>query len=372
MSSPIIVNIDDHEPARYARHRILESAGYKVYDGATGQAAFELVQHHKPSLVLLDVHLPDINGLEVCKRLKAGPQASSIVVLQISASAVSGRQARLALDNGADGYLTEPLDPDVLVATVRALMRLRAAERELALTNQRLEKIILQLERSNADLRQFARLASHDLREPLRSMQDFVGLLVKQTQGQLNQSALNHVESIQVGAKRVEALLDSILVLSEIGENPLSIGPVDLTQVVNEAVDNLRHQINDSGTEIDFRGFLSTLPPVAGDATQLVRVVQNLVSNAIKYRPSGPFRVLIECETTPGQCNLSVTDNGVGIPEEALERVFELFSHLHEETPGTGIGLAVCRRIVDLHGGTIQAQALEEGGTRVMVSLPTI
>ena len=102
----VIVNVDDNEPSRYAKHRILESAGYRVYDAATGQSALDLAQHYKPALVLCDVHLPDINGLEVCKRLKSGPQAASILVLQISASDLTGKHVRTALNNGADGYLT--------------------------------------------------------------------------------------------------------------------------------------------------------------------------------------------------------------------------------------------------------------------------
>lgn len=373
MTSPtVLVNIDDHEPARYARRRILESAGYKVYDGGTGKAAIELVQHYHPALILLDVHLPDMNGLEVCKLLKTGPQAGSLLVLQISASAISGRQARAALDNGADAYLTDPVDPDVLVATVRALVRLRSAERDLAITNQRLEKIIRQLERSNNDLRQFARLASHDLKEPLHSIQTFTSLLVQQGKGQLNQASLNHTESIDNCARRMESLLDGILALSEVGEHALHIAPVDLGQVVDEAIHSLSGQVKESGTRIEFRGlFLAKLPVVEGDATQLVRVMQNLVSNAIKHRKEKQVRVEIDCEAGPtGETLLSVSDNGPGVPDQQREQIFELFSPLHVQTPGTGIGLAICRRIVDLHGGKIWAETPAGGGTRIVISLP--
>jgi len=122
----VLINVDDHDAARYARSRILASAGFRVHDASNGEETLALAQKHQPDLILLDVHLPDLNGIEVCRRLKA-QQDTSIMVLQISASAISAAHAKEALDAGADAYLMEPVDPDVLVATVKALLRLHRA-----------------------------------------------------------------------------------------------------------------------------------------------------------------------------------------------------------------------------------------------------
>jgi DNA-binding response OmpR family regulator len=122
MSSPIILNVDDNEPARYARSWILQTAEFEVHEAGTGKESLEKVAAVRPDVVLLDVHLPDANGIEICKRLKSDPDNASLLVIQISASAVTAPPVTAALNSGPDMYLMEPVDPDVLIATVRALL----------------------------------------------------------------------------------------------------------------------------------------------------------------------------------------------------------------------------------------------------------
>src|SRR3954467_6130387 len=137
MAAPVtILNVDDNEPGRYAKGRVLSRAGFTVYEAATGGDALSFIARQTPDLVLLDINLPDVSGIEVCRQVKSGPSGASTIVLQISATAVSPPHATAALDNGADAYLTEPVDPDVLVATVNALLRVRKAERELSAANE--------------------------------------------------------------------------------------------------------------------------------------------------------------------------------------------------------------------------------------------
>ncbi|HEX7363501.1 MAG TPA: response regulator, partial [Bryobacteraceae bacterium] len=188
----VIINVDDNEPSRYVRSRILVHAGFTVHEAATGAEAVRLIEQ-KPDLVLLDVHLPDVNGIELCRRIKAAPENASVIVLQISASATTAPHAVSALESGADGYLTEPVDPDVLVATVRSLLRLRKAERELLAANERLQVLNRELRRSNEDLQQFAFAASHDLQEPLRSITSFASLLERAAREKLSAAELQYL-----------------------------------------------------------------------------------------------------------------------------------------------------------------------------------
>src|SRR5580700_7334910 len=135
----MILNVDDHEAGRYAKSRVMKLAGYQVAEAGTGRRAIELIASLRPDLVMLDVNLPDISGLEVCRLVRADPESSSIPILQISASAITTTDRVDGLDNGADAYLIEPVDSDVLVATVRALLRMRKAEVELAAANKALQ-----------------------------------------------------------------------------------------------------------------------------------------------------------------------------------------------------------------------------------------
>jgi DNA-binding response OmpR family regulator len=284
MSDPaVIINVDDNEPSRYVRSRILVRAGFRVHDAATGAEAVRLIAEQKPHLVLLDVHLPDVHGIELCRRIKSAPENASVIVLQISASATTAPHAVSALESGADGYLTEPVDPDVLVATVRSLLRLRKAERELLAANQRLQVLNDELRRSNEDLQQFAFAASHDLQEPLRNITSFASLLERAARQKLSAAELQYLTFISDGARRMRALIDDLLVYSQAGSEPASRQIVDLNVVLSWALENLREGIKSSGAVIHS----CTLPCVSGDEPQLGHVFQNLIGNAIKYARPG-------------------------------------------------------------------------------------
>src|SRR5687767_8876994 len=171
-ASASLLNVDDFEPGRYARTRLLQQAGYTVFEASNGTDGLALVRRKRPALVLLDVNLPDISGLEVCRQIKQDSETSSTMVLQISASAIAPSDWVSALDTGADTYLVEPVPPPVLLATVRALLRIGHAERALQKANS-------ELARSNEDLAAFATIASHDLQEPLRTINTMTSLLVR-------------------------------------------------------------------------------------------------------------------------------------------------------------------------------------------------
>jgi two-component system sensor histidine kinase/response regulator len=373
----IILNVDDSEPARYARSRVLKTAGFEVHEASTGEESLEKIASLRPDMVLLDVHLPDANGIEICRELKSNPEYASLLIIQVSASALTAPHATAALNSGADMYLMEPVDPDVLIATVRALLRVRKAERELAkanlalqAANNRLEALNEELLRSNGDLQQFAFVASHDLQEPLRTVTTFVQLLENSIGDRFSAEEAMYFKHVLDGAERMRLLINDVLAYSQAGRDPHDkLGNLDLGRAVDHAIQNLGEQIRETGAQI----IVNPLPLVHGDFTQLANLFQNLISNSLKYRREDiPLSVEISAKrSSPTEWTIQVRDNGIGIPSQYREQVFIPFKRLHgRNIPGTGIGLAVCKRIVEMHNGRIWLDAAEEQGASFHLTLP--
>jgi len=376
-STAVIVNVDDNEPARYARSRILKTAGFAVHEASTAKESVEMIAALRPDLVLLDVHLPDANGIEICRELKSNPANASLLIIQISASALTAPHATAALNSGADMYLMEPVDSDVLIATVRALLRVRKAERDLAKANlalqsanDRLEAVNEELRRSNGDLQQFAFVASHDLQEPLRAVTTFVQLMESSIGDRLSAEEAMYFKHVLDGAERMRHLINDVLAYSQAGRDQgEKLGDIDLAIAVTRALENMRDRIRETGARIT----VNALPFVHGNLTQFVNLFQNLISNSIKYRRSD-LALAVEISATrasPAEWLVHVRDNGIGISPQYHEQVFVPFKRLHgRDIPGTGIGLALCKRIVEMHNGRIWLDSEEKKGACFHFTLP--
>jgi len=218
-----------------------------------------------------------------------------------------------------------------------------------------------ELARSNAELEQFAYAASHDLQEPLRMVASYVGLLGKRYRGRLDQDADDFIEFAVDGAKRMQELIEDLLAYSRVGTRAKAFKPTDCNRVVDEVIQNLRVLITEQAALVT----RDELPRVNADHTQLVQLMQNLVGNAIKFRREEPPCVHVTAEKQGPQWLFSVEDNGIGIDPKYNDRVFAIFQRLHtrKEYPGTGIGLAICRRIVERHGGRIWFESKPGNGT---------
>jgi light-regulated signal transduction histidine kinase (bacteriophytochrome) len=226
-----------------------------------------------------------------------------------------------------------------------------------------------ELARSNTDLQQFASVVSHDLQEPLRTVGGFVQLLQKKYKNQLDAEADQFIEFAVDGAKRMETLIRDLLAYARVGSRGLEVAPTDAAVALRQAINNLSTSIQETAAEITH----GKLPTVRADAGQLVQLFQNLIGNALKFHGEAPPKIHIDACRKDNHWQFSVRDNGIGIAPESLDRIFLIFERLHARTqyPGTGIGLAICKRIVDRHGGRIWVESQPGQGATFSFTLPT-
>ena len=231
------------------------------------------------------------------------------------------------------------------------------------------ERLILELERSNRELEQFAYIASHDLQEPLRMVSNYVQLLARRYIGKLDTQADQFINFAEEGAMRMQKLIEALLAYSRIVTHGADFASVNMDEVFVSAVSNFSLAIRESRAVVS----KDALPVVSGDESQLMQLLQNLIGNAIKFRkPDVPLKVHVSVQGKGHEWVFSISDNGIGIKPQYFDRIFLIFQRLHTrvEYPGTGIGLAVCKRIIERHRGRIWVQSTPGEGTTFFFSIP--
>ncbi|WP_432986196.1 sensor histidine kinase [Dactylosporangium sp. CA-233914] len=261
-------------------------------------------------------------------------------------------------------------DVDTMRRRINAdLTDVQEARRLVEEANRMLEQQAAELTRSNRDLEQFAYVASHDLQEPLRKVASFCQLLQRRYSGQLDERADQYIGFAVDGAQRMQRLINDLLAFSRIGRLTSGFTEVDLNKVVQDAAAQFDAQREATDAEIIFTG----LPSVRGEEPLLGALFSNLIGNAIKFRrPDVPPRIVIDSQAGEGEYEISVEDNGIGIEPEFADKVFVIFQRLHakETYPGTGIGLAIAKKIVEYHGGRIWIDPDHREGTLLRFTLP--
>jgi PAS domain S-box-containing protein len=231
-----------------------------------------------------------------------------------------------------------------------------------------LQRTTAELARSNKDLEQFASVASHDLQEPLRAVIGFVQLLQQKYKNQLGAEADQFIEFAVDGGRQMETLIRDLLAYARVGSQAKELAPTDAGAALRQALGNLSTRIHETAAEIT----CGELPTIRADSVQLVQLFQNLVGNALKFRAEEPPRIRVDASRNENHWLFTVRDNGIGIAQDSLERVFSIFERLHTRTqyPGTGIGLAICKKIVDRHGGTIWVESQPGQGAVFYFTMP--
>lgn len=283
-------------------------------------------------------------------------------------SGMSHRGGELQLLAAAFDEMANSLEQRV-AERQRAEIRLKSLNEEL---EQKVSARTRELQRSNEELEEFAYAASHDLQEPLRMIAGHLQLLERRYKGKLGEDADEFIHYAVDGAKRMDQLIVDLLAYSRVGTHGQAFAEVDLNQVIARARDNLTLRIEEAKAAV----IAEPLPKVQGDTIQLTQLFQNLMGNAIKFRGDHPPVVDISCHPYAQDpqrfWTFAVKDNGIGIESQYFDRIFQIFQRLHtrEEFPGTGIGLSICKRIVDRHGGKIWLESAPGQGTTFFFTLP--
>jgi PAS domain S-box-containing protein len=489
--STLILNVDDNDGARYAKNRILQGAGFEVVEATNGTDALEMVRRLAPALVLLDVKLPDINGLEVCRRIKANPDSSMVLVLQTSA-ALTGRADKIrGLEGGADNYLAAPIEADELIANVNALLRMRQTQVELRESEERFRQItdniddvfwmftvpdgrleyvspaysaiwgssadslrehpdnwleavhpddrariagrwsrladaphyddefriegpdgrthwvrdrlypvrdargdVYRVARVTSDItarkemeallraadrnkNQFLATLAHELRNPLSPIRNAAALLgaTGEASGE-RQARAREVITRQVD--HLAHLVDDLLDVARISEGKIVLrtDEVDLGAVIAQAIETANPLITARGHRLSVQ-----LPEqqvwVMGDSVRLAQSIGNLLHNAAKFTPAGGEIGVTVAQSANNRVQISVRDNGIGIAEDNLPRIFSMFAQVDvppDRAPeGLGIGLSLVSHLIELHGGHLSATSAGIGmGSTFTIDLPLL
>lgn len=304
--------------------------------------------------------LDDAAGEET--RLKAA-QKAILNVLDDSAE----EKTRLADTQRAAINILEDFDIEKKkVEQVNVALRNEVAERARA--EETIKQYADKLERSNTDLAHFAYAASHDLREPLRMVSSFMALVRESCREKLNPEEAQYIAFAEDGALRMQAMIDALLTYSKVGRDDRPMEPLESGDLVNEAISNLGVAIQEASAQIE----VGNLPRITGNKIELVCVFQNLLANAIKFRKEKPPAVAVSAERKGNQWRFTVRDRGIGIDPRYFDRIFKMFQRLHGvgEYTGTGLGLALVKKIVDRHGGNVSVESEPGRGSAFHFTLP--
>jgi signal transduction histidine kinase len=346
--------------------RALSKGGFEVSAIIVqDEAAFADALHKDlPEIVLADYNLPNWKGMEALNVLRR--EGLDIPMILVS-GALGDVTAVECIRQGATDYVLK----DGLARLPEVVRRALREKYERTLRHKAetdLAKKVDELARSNADLEQFAYVASHDLQEPLRMVAAYTQLLSERYHGKLDETADKFIGYASEGATRMQVLIQDLLAFSRVGRKESVPVSVDCNVVMEDVRQSLAPAIEESGAVIH----CATLPSVWADRTQMVQLFQNLIGNAIKFRKQQPPEISVAAEKQDEHWLFRVSDNGIGIAPEYAENVFVVFQRLHARTeyPGNGIGLAICKKIVERCGGKIWVESQPGCGARFQFTLP--
>ena len=406
---PKILLVDDREDNLLSIETILEPDGYKFVKANSGRQALKiLLAEYDFAMILMDVKMPNLNGFETASLIYEREKLKHIPIIFITANNFGDENIFRGYQAGAVDYIYKPINPGVLRAKVTVLIDLYKKNRQLLAQEQRLvainknmeleikerkaseEKVkqlnrqllenIASLESANKDLDRFAFMASHDLQEPLRKIRMFSDRLHLKYQDILDDDGKTNIVRIQKAAERMQNLITDILTFSKISVDKAAFIDTNITSLINEVLVDMDEEIRSKSARIT----IDNLPVLSVNPGLMKPLFQNLISNALKYCKKDVIpEVRISHETNimlngkgkdqrDKYCKILIQDNGIGFDQKYAEEIFGMFKRLHHNTEfqGTGIGLALCKKIVEQHKGYISARSKLNEGSTFIISLP--
>lgn len=403
-----ILLVDDREDNLFSLETILEADGYQFVKAASGRQALKiLLNEFDFALILMDVKMPNLNGFETASLIYEREKLKHIPIIFITANNYGEENIFKGYRSGAVDYIFKPINPELLRAKVAVFIDLYRKNHQLLVQEEKLRAInknlenevkerklseekvqelnkqlltnIESLETANKELDRFAFMASHDMQEPLRKIRTFSDLLAIKHNDQLNDDARSKIRVIQKAAERMQELIKDILTFSKISTEKEPFVRTSFTPLVQEVVDELDIQAQATKATIT----VGPLPSLKVNPVLVKSLFLNLIGNAIKYsKPQVPPEIQVYCDNLdaapqPGQPHyyrIFVKDNGIGFQQKYAEQIFDMFKrlHVHTEYEGTGIGLALCRQIMEKHNGYINAVSTENEGATFIVSFPGV
>src|ERR1700733_1481145 len=374
-----VLLVDDLPANLLALEAVLDNRGYEIVTATSGPDAVASILVNDFAVILLDVMMPGMDGFETASRIRELEKARRTPIIFVTAFRELDGQMHRGYGSGAVDFLYKPIDPEVLrfkVSVFADLQRqadlLKSYSMQLQATNavleQRVEERTAELRASNEDLRQFAYVASHDLKEPLRTITAFATLLSQQNKERLNEDAPTFIEYIVNSARRMDSLLDDLLMYStHTNKASEAAGLCDSDAALAGVLMMLDGLIREKRAMITH----DPLPLVAADFNELVQLFQNLIGNGLKYQRNEIPRVHVSVEQRDEESLFSVRDNGLGIEPEYRDQIFGIFKRAHgREYPGNGIGLAICKKIVERRHGRIWVESAVRKGSTFYFTLP--
>jgi len=405
---PKILLVDDREDNLLSIEAILAPAGYQFVKANSGREALKvLLAEFDFAMILMDVKMPNLNGFETASLIYEREKLKHIPIIFITANNYGDENMYKGYQSGAIDYIFKPINPDILRAKVSVLIDLYKKnrllfeqEQKLKMINQNLEREvneriiseekvkmlnhkllenIANLESANKELESFAFMASHDLQEPLRKIRMFSDRLFNKYKDVFKDDA-DLVSRIQKSAERMQTLIVDILTFSKISGDKSVFVTSDLNAILNDLLTEMREEFQENEATIS----IDPIPALSVSPTLMRPLFQNLISNALKYRRKDVKpRISIRSEVSTGviehdsntinkYCRIIIEDNGIGFQQKYAEEIFGMFRRLHKngDYAGTGVGLALCKKITELHNGFISAQSKVDEGSTFIISLP--
>jgi signal transduction histidine kinase len=368
---PKILIVDDRPENLVALETVLRDLDVELIKANSGNEALKATLYHDFALALLDVQMPEMDGYELAGILREEEKTSRLPFIFISAVYTDNPNIFKGYERGAFSFITKPFQPEILINKVKFFIKIHQQELALSRLNEDLKNTNTNLILMNKELESFSYSVSHDLRAPLRAVHGYAKMLSEDYSKQLDGEANRLINNIMSNGKKMGQLIDDLLEFSRVGRKELNKTNVSMHQMVTNFWDELKNECDYRNIEFEIK----ELHSVKSDSVAIKQVWVNLILNAVKYTKfKAPAVIEIGSEVVNDEIVFYVKDNGAGFDMRYADKLFGVFQRLHsdDEFEGTGVGLAIVKRIVSRHGGRVWAESRLNEGATFYFSLPKI